>query len=102
MHLVQLLLPTTDNEGRALSRELFARVRTELLERFGGITGYTRSPAKGIWLDESAESVDDDLVVYEVVVDQLDRAWWRKYLGALEANFRQERLHVRAMQMELL
>lgn len=102
MHLIQLFLPKTDNQGANLPMQSFARVRATLVERFGGMTAYTRSPARGIWIDEGAEPVDDELVVYEVVVDRLDRNWWSEYLAGLKAEFRQQRLHVRAVEIELL
>lgn len=102
MHLVQLFLPKTDNLGANLPMQSFARVRTTLVERFGGMTAYTRAPARGVWIDEAAEPVDDGLVVYEVVVDRIDRNWRSEYLAGLQAEFRQQRLPVRAVEMELL
>jgi len=102
MHLVQMFLPVTDNAGAALPRQLFSRVKDTLVERFGGLTTYARAPASGMWADDGTEVVADDLVVYEVVVEQLDREWWRDYLSALETEFRQERLHVRAIQVDVL
>lgn len=103
MHLVQLFLPTTDNAGHPLPRELFARVRDELVDRFGGLTTHTRAPADGLWREDAGDAtVGDELLIYEVVVEQLDHGWWRGWLASQEAHFRQERLHVRAMPMELL
>jgi hypothetical protein len=52
MHLVQILLPLFDNDGVSLPRQLFARVRDELTEKFGGLTAFTRSPAEGVWRPE--------------------------------------------------
>ena len=49
MHLVQLLLPLYDNEGRGFGETPFAAVREELTRRFGGVTAYMRSPATGLW-----------------------------------------------------
>jgi len=102
MHLVQMFLPVTDNQGAPLPKQLFARVRETLVERFGGLTAYARAPASGLWAENSSAVVADDLVVYEVVVEQVDRAWWREYLSTLESEFRQERLHVRSMQVDVL
>jgi len=44
-YLVQLILPIYDNEGAPIGRELFARIRRELFDRFTGVTAYTRAPA---------------------------------------------------------
>ena len=91
MHLVQLLLPRYD-----------AGVARELTERFGGMTAYARAPAKGEWKPAPGETVRDDIVVYEVMVEALDRAWWAAYRGELEQRFRQEELVVRAHPIERL
>jgi len=48
MHLVQILLPIDDRAGKALPSALFDEVRRELVDRFGGLTAYTRAPAKGL------------------------------------------------------
>jgi len=101
-HIVQLLLPLYDNAGRALPHDLFETIRAELVGRFGGLTAYTRAPAKGLWQQDGGGTVRDDIVVYEVMVDSLDEAWWRRYRGELEARFAQESLVVRASPVIVL
>jgi crotonobetainyl-CoA:carnitine CoA-transferase CaiB-like acyl-CoA transferase len=103
MHLVQLLLPLFDNDGVRLPEDAFTRVRTELADRFGGLTAYTRAPASGLWQDgDTGRTSRDDIVVYEVMVDGLDRDWWRSYRKQLERTFRQKELIIRAHETELL
>ena len=103
MHLVQLLLPLYATGGDRLSQELFAQVRQQLVDRFGGLTTYSRAPARGVWEDEQASTVEhDDIVVYEVMVDTLDRAWWAAYRQELTARFRQKELVVRAQAIDVL
>jgi len=101
VHLVQLLLPIYDNEGTPLPRASFAQTRGELIERFGGLTAYTRAPASGVW-EAEGERVRDDLVVYEVMVETLDPEWWVDFRRTLEDRFGQERLVVRAHEARLL
>jgi len=101
MHLVQLLLPLYAADGRELPRERFDQVRRELVDRFGGLTAYSRAPAKGLW-DEGERVVRDDVVVYEVMVDTLDRGWWQAYRQALEERLQQEELVVRCWPLERL
>ncbi len=102
MTLVQLLLPLFDNDGNRLPESTFLQVRAELTERFGGLTAYTRAPASGLWQDEdTGETSLDDIVVYEVMVDSLDRDWWRAYRLELEQTFRQKELVVRGQEIEL-
>ena len=102
MFLVQLLLPLYDNGGQPLARATFDRVRAELVERFGGLTAYSRAPARGLWQEAEDSVVHDDLVVYEVMCEALDRPWWARYRAALEQRLGQRELVVRAQPMERL
>jgi hypothetical protein len=102
MHLIQILLPLYDNDGVPFSQELFLHVRDELSERFGGITTYMRSPARGLWKETQDTTVHDDIVIYEVMAQQLEREWWREYREMLMTQFRQALLIVRASEVELL
>jgi hypothetical protein len=103
MHLVEILLPLRDNDGRPFPRADFARVRAELVERFGGVTAHSQAPAQGVWKDEEEGEVErDEIVVLEVMDDALDRDWWGRYREDLRRRFRQEELVVRAMEIERL
>ena len=99
MHIVEIFLPLTDNQGNAFGAELFGKVRAELVERFGGLTAFTRSPAEGIW-EEGGEVTRDEIVIFEVMDDLLDRAWWCEFRERLERDFRQEEVVVRARRVE--
>ena len=101
MHLVQLLLPVADNDGRLFPASLYEDVTSELTDRFGGVTAYTRSPAEGRWQSGTSEHHDDVLVV-EVMVEKLDPTWWSKFRQKLAATFRQESLVIRAQAIQLL
>ena len=102
VHLVQILLPIADNDGRPYDRELLRSVQRELVARFGGATAYLRSPAEGRWEGEDGALVRDRIVICEAMTEQLDRAWWREYRASLADRFRQEEVVVRATQVELL
>jgi hypothetical protein len=102
IYLIQLLLPLYDNHGQALPKTLFAQVRDELVEQFGGLTAYTRAPVDGLWREDDNHAVHDDLVIYEVMACELDRAWWANYRALLETRFRQEQLLIRAQRVEIL
>ena len=101
MHIVEILLPLTDNEGNAFGAELFGEVRRELVERFGGLTAFSRSPAEGLWEDEG-EVARDEIVVFEVMAEAIDRGWWADYRRKLEEMFDQDAIVVRAREVELL
>ena len=101
MHLVQLLLPLADNAGRRFDKTAYGRVRSELAERFGGITSFTRAPAEGVW-KEGGRTSHDDLVVFEVMARELDHPWWETYRAELERRFEQETIVIRALRVEML
>jgi hypothetical protein len=102
MYLIQIFLPLVDNTGAKFSASYFRQVRDELMQQFGGITAYTRSPAHGLWQPEDGTAVHDELVIYEVMAEELDRTWWRAYKAALEQRFRQETMLIRAQTIHLL
>jgi hypothetical protein len=101
VHLIQLLLPLYDNDEAALPRALFDAVREELSGRFGGLTAFTRAPAEGHWRDAGAIR-RDDIVIFEVMTESLDRDWWRAYRVELERRFRQEEIVMRVQDIEVL
>jgi hypothetical protein len=106
MYLVELILPVSDNQGAQFPRSHFDRVRDELVERFGGVTAFLRSPAEGVWKEsprgQEAAAVRDDVVIFEVMADALDRSWWHRYRLDLTARFAQDELVVRATLIERL
>ena len=102
MYLIQILLPLYDNDGEPFPQDEFLHVRDDLSERFGGITTYTRSPARGLWKETRDTTVHDDIIIYEVMTEELDREWWGKYREQLTVSFRQAILIVRVSEVQLL
>jgi hypothetical protein len=102
MHLIQILLPHYDNTGQRFSATIYRSLEATLAERFGGVTFYSRSAAEGTWRDRHGSQHRDDIVVVEVMVETLDRDWWRAFRQGLKASFRQQELVVRASAIELL
>jgi hypothetical protein len=98
LHLVQILLPLYDLQGERFAGALYARVKDELTQKFGGLTAYARAPAEGLWEPHPGRTQRDDIVVYEVMAEELDRAWWKEYRQELEQRFRQRELVVRAQE----
>jgi hypothetical protein len=102
-YLIQILLPLYDNEGHEFSADEYVQLRTELADRFGGVTAYTRAPARGVWKDDATgETQPDDIVIFEVMTDTLDHVWWAAFRHHLEDRFRQDTLIVRALNSTLL
>ena len=102
MKLLQILLPLYDNGGEAYPKAMFDRIRSELTDAFGGVTAFLRSPAVGLWEDESGEVQRDDVVLFEVMADDLDRNWWQDYRHDLQERFCQQSIMVRATDIVTL
>ena len=102
MYLVQILVPLYDNEGHAFEPVDYVQLRSELADRFGGVTAYTRAPARGVWKDDAGGTTRDDIVIFEVMSEDLDRDWWKAFRKELERRFRQESVIVRALTGTLL
>ena len=100
--LITLLLPLYDNDGTAFGRDIYARIRQELTEAFGGVTAYLQAPAQGVWEDDDGRVHRDRVITIEVVTDTLDRAWWKNYRRQLEERFRQDAILIRASDVETL
>ena len=101
MHLVQILLPLSDNDRHPFPRDHYDKVALELTERFGGVTAYTRAPAEGRWTGQGHANTEE-VVVIEVMVERLDAVWWTDYRKGLEKRFRQQHIIVRAQSVLLL
>jgi hypothetical protein len=100
--LIQILLPTRRADGEPVSRELFQQITSELTHRFGGLTAYTRSPAEGLWKDQGDKPVQDEIVIYEVMVAEVDAPWWSEYRRKLEKRFEQNCVVIRSQGIRLL
>jgi hypothetical protein len=102
MFVIEIFLPLRDNRGDAFSKSAFDAVKRTLTDRFGGVTQFVRAPAIGLWEDDRGEVRRDEIVVYEVMAESLDRAWWRSYRARLEADFKQEEVVIRATDAQRL
>lgn len=101
MHVIEILLPLRDNEGRPFGPELYGGVREELVQRFGGLTAFTRSPAEGLW-NHGEGTARDEIVIFEVMTDALERGWWADYRAQLEGRFAQDVILIRASEVTQL
>jgi hypothetical protein len=101
MHLIQLLLPLRDNAGAPYEDHLFQSINASLVERFGGVTAFSRAPAKGTWLNANREE-RDDVIVVEVMAEGLDRLWWQGFRERLESDMGQTEIVVRTHHIDRL
>jgi len=101
MYLVQILLPTHDNDGKPFGETVLAAIHGDLVEKFGGLTAYSRAPARGTWGVAGASTLDD-IVVVEVMTELLETRWWKDFRARLEQTLRQHRIIVRAHRIEII
>jgi hypothetical protein len=102
MHVVEIFLPLRRNDGSQQPRERFGKVRRTLIDRFGGLTAFTRAPAEGLWESDDGDVDRDSIVIFEVMADALDRDWWQDYRAELERLFEQDEIVIRANSVERL
>ena len=101
MHVIEIFLPLTRNDGAGQPGGLFEQVRSELIDRFGGLTAFSRAPAEGLW--DSGEGVDADaIVIFEVMAEELDCGWWADLRARLEGMFDQDEIVIRASAVKRL
>ena len=97
MYLIQVLLPVKAKG----SDERISQTREELVELYDGVTAYVRAPAKGAWIAPDGQEEQDDVIMVEVLVEALDRDWWRQYRAQLATRFGQEQIHIRFLPAEI-
>ena len=95
MYLIQILLPLCDNVRQPYEERVFKAISAELVQKFGGLTAFSRAPAKGTWVNAGHEE-RDDVIVIEVMAETLDREWWEAYRRRLETDLGQTEIVARA------
>jgi len=98
MYLIEILLPLRDKKGRPFAARIYQSLRDDLTERYRGVTAFTRAPAEGETRAGSGK-VRDDIVLFEVMTDKIDRHWWKQYRESLERTFEQDEIVVRAIAL---
>lgn len=101
MELVQILLPLTDKKGHPFPELVLRRIHEELSDRFGGLTAYERSPARGIWR-QGTDQHKDDIVIVEVMTAILEGDWWRSFRQRVEKELGQKELVIRSSSIRRL
>jgi len=96
MFLVELFIPKA-----AASKDRLSSLQHSLVKQFGGLTAYSRAPAKGIDV-EGGKPVEDEIIILEVMTDSLDRTWWSSLRAELERDLQQQEILVRATDVQRL
>jgi len=101
-HLIQILIPLADNAGRPFAKEFLEDVKRQLVDKFGGMTAFERSPARGVWAPENGARQQDDVVTVEVMVEDIDESWWSTFKTRLESELDQDELVIRVFRVRTL
>lgn len=100
MHLIQIFVPQFIKKKR-ISKKILEALAFELSQSFGGATAYLRSPALGLW--KKRTKLDrEQILVFEVMVTRLQRREWAKRRLAWQKMFRQEKLLIRSLEIDIL
>lgn len=98
----EIFIPLQDQDGKDFPEKYYNALRKLLLEKFGGVTVYHRSPVTGIW-DSSDSGVDKDkLVIFEVMAVTGDDEFWNKLKRDLEKQFQQSEILIRSARINTL
>jgi len=94
MDVVEVFLPLDKGNGIAVEVEQIEAIVKGLADRFGGATAFTREPADGLW-KRSSTIERDRIIIVELMMDEVDDAWWKDYRHRLEREFDQEEIMIR-------
>lgn len=98
---VEIFVPLFRGDGQPVENNYLADLERQLTERFGGVTAFTRAPARGRWSDGGRVETDE-VVIYEVMVETLDRPWWAELRQRLERELDQQKVLIRSHAIERL
>jgi hypothetical protein len=99
--LIEIFLPLADNNGRLFDQSQFDEIHNTLIDQFGGLTAFSRAPARGLF-ESGGKTTKDDILIIEVMANSLDRPWWAEFRSTLEARFQQQEILLRASEVAKL
>jgi hypothetical protein len=101
MYVVEVFLPLDNGRGEPIPGDIIEGLVAGLADRYGGATAYGRQPASGFWKQETTLE-RDRIIVVEVMVRDVDIAWWTDYRTRLEGEFEQEAVLIRSTLCSVL
>ena len=93
MHIINIYLPQVNEAGMAFDEAIYLSIRTELIQKFGGLTQYDQVPAIGYWKENADKPISKDLVIhYEVICNKLTKKYWADFRRRMEKIFQQTQI----------
>lgn len=102
MKLVQLFIPLYDTSGNRFPVKYYDDLQKQLTEKFGGLTIYKRGPTTGLWKEDRKNMVKDELIIFEVMTEEVNNAYWQKFKQSLTKQFLQKELLIRSSIIDLI
>lgn len=99
---IEVFIPLHDQDGIPFPGYLYQHICKQIIKDFGGVTAYTRAPAIGIWEDREHQEVKDDIVIFEIMVSEIDYSYWRQFKKKLVVQFGQKELIIRQSEVGLV
>lgn len=99
--LVEIFLPLYDGNGEVFPEKSYAELREELTAKFGGLTEYSRYPARGYWKPDEGKARKDELMVFEVMCTEIETEFWNNLKLRLLKIFKQDTIIIRCSKIEL-
>lgn len=90
---LELILPEKTSGGKPFPETYFEELQEELVNKFGGLTVYSRITAQGFW-KKGTEAVQQDVVVYELMLSKFDAHYWKQMKLKLERKFNQDEVMI--------
>jgi hypothetical protein len=100
-YLVQILVPKEASSGEPVGQKWFDGLLKELTDKFGGVTSFIRAPGEGLWRT-GGETQRDNIAVVEVMVKDIDRAFWHSLRQRIERDLGQSEIITRAQEIIVL
>ena len=63
------------------------------------VIAFTRAPTEGEVKSDSGK-IYDDIIVFEIMTEKIDRPWWKQYRERLESLFKQDEIVIRSTTFE--
>lgn len=103
MKLAEIFIPINDNNGNPFPSLHYKTIEKDLVDQFGGVTAFSRAPAKGQWKeDDNQPASKDDIIIFEVMMNDPDKGWWKNYQSYLKEVFQQDEILIRFSDVEIL
>jgi hypothetical protein len=101
-HEYEIYLPTKTSDGKAIADELLKKIRSTLIEKFGGLTD-TRVKTDGFW-KSGGVTILDEILLWKVLSqgDDAGDDFLKKTKTELEQLLKQEKILIVKRAVETL